>query len=176
MVLLPLRTAGCIKYWYFCGNCAIPSLPVRPDGTGGSSREAPEGQGRRPQSRSARDGCAGSTALTLGFKGPAPLCGVTARIPTSARPLLCVSSRYIYPFSDTAGRSMVAENARRAAACAADWGAPPYSSAYRVTFGCRVSLLGFGAKSLLGRYSAGRFLPVSTGFPFACARWCGWWF
>ena len=31
-------------------------LTIRPDGTGGSSREAPEGQGRRPQSRSERDG------------------------------------------------------------------------------------------------------------------------
>ena len=33
-----------------------PVLTIRPDGTGGSSREAPEGQGRRPQSRSERDG------------------------------------------------------------------------------------------------------------------------
>ena len=72
--------------------------------------------------------------------------------------------------------AMVAENALRAAACAADQGVPRYSSACRVTFGCRVPLLGFGAKSLLGCYSAGRFLPVSTGFPFVCARWCGWWF
>ena len=55
-------------------------LPVRPDGTGGSSRRRrPEGASPAcgAQSRPARDGCAGSTALPVPLSPPAasvPLC------------------------------------------------------------------------------------------------------
>ena len=49
-------------------------LTIRPDDTGGSSREAPEGQGRRPQSRSERDSGPGQ-----------PPCGCFSRF--VARPL-----------------------------------------------------------------------------------------
>lgn len=115
---------------------------------------------------------AGSGVIN-GASGACPL-RRGARIPTFARPGARVLLDTYTLLVTRRAVAMVAENALRAAACAADWGAPRYSSACRVTFGCRVSLLGFGAKSLLGRYSAGRFLPVSTGFPFACARWCGW--
>ena len=52
-------------------------LPVRPDGTGGSSRRRrPEGASPAcgAQSRPARDGCAGSTALPVPLSLLRPLC------------------------------------------------------------------------------------------------------
>ena len=57
-------------------------LPVRPDGTGGSScRRRPEGASPAcgAQSRPARDGCAGSTALPV----PLSCCGLCAALPIS---------------------------------------------------------------------------------------------
>jgi hypothetical protein len=57
-----------------------PVLTVRPDGTGGSSREAPEGQGRRPQSRSARDGRPGHWLCRWPFW---PMAGPLAAIGSS---------------------------------------------------------------------------------------------